>query len=236
MEKSQWYLWMDGDASPFLNMAVDELLLPEMASAGIPLLRIYGWDRPSISIGYVQDYNAAGGGGYAVVRRPTGGGVVFHDRDLTYTVVIPPEHQVCSLDRVESYHVFHRAVLRAMRCFGVAGELAPDQATAVDRATMRCFSTPTRYDVIGDGRKYAGAAQRRGRDGILHQGSISLELSGGDRAALSEALVAAMAEEFGISFEKFVPGDTLLKKAGELAAEKYATTAWNVDRTWRKGD
>ena len=137
----KWHLWRDGDRPPPLNMAVDELLLERAKILqGRVLLRIYGWDRPSISIGYSQKYSAVSAEtGYSIIRRPTGGGIVYHDKDLTYTVVVPALHPIESLDRVESYHVFHRAVLRAMSAFGKLGKLADSAVSVLDRGYNEVF-------------------------------------------------------------------------------------------------
>ena len=167
---------------------------------------------------------------YSIVRRPTGGGIVYHDRDLTYTIVVPAAHRFEKLDRVESYHVFHRAILLAMKRFGLEGRLASDTPQVQDRAVMRCFVTPTKYDVLCGNRKIAGAAQRRTKNGILHQGSISLEISGGDRKKLSEELAAGFSSEFKISFENFGIPDELSGEADTLSAAKFATDEWNKVR------
>jgi len=222
-----WLLWRDISRDPYINMSIDELLLLRIAEYGTPVVRIYGWDRKSASIGYVQDYEAAPREGYAVVRRMTGGGVVFHDKDLTYTVVIPGGHPICALDRVESYHVFHRAVKEALAGFGLQAELSASEGGAVNRATMQCFVTPTRYDVLCGGRKYAGAAQRRTRDGILHQGSIDLKASGGDSAILAEKLIKALEKQFDIGFIEFNVSREFLRDAETLAGMKYSTEQWN---------
>ena len=228
----KWHIWRDGDRPPPVNMAVDELLLEKSEFLqGRILLRIYGWDRPSISIGYSQKYGAVSAESrYSVVRRPTGGGIVYHDWDLTYTVVVPCLHPVESLDRVESYHVFHRAVLRAIKVFGKQGNLADSPVSVSDRATMKCFVTPTKYDVVCENRKMAGAAQRRTRKGILHQGSISLEVSGGDRNELSEELIKGFAVEFNVEFEDFIVPSVFLAEAGILSSAKFATDEWNKSK------
>ena len=228
----KWYIWRDGDRPPPVNMAVDELLLEKSEFLqGMILLRIYGWDRPSISIGYSQKYSSVSGNGeYSIVRRPTGGGIVFHDRDLTYTVVVPAKHPIENLDRVESYHVFHRAVLRAMSAFGKQGKLADSAVSVSDRTTMKCFVTPTKYDVICENRKMAGAAQRRTKKGILHQGSISLEVSGGDKNKLSEELIRGFAAEFNVDFENFTVPDVLAAEADNLSSAKFATDEWNKSK------
>ena len=226
-----WRLWLDGDRGAAMNMAVDEVLHEDsLALGGEPLVRFYGWSRPSVSIGYVQAFAAAPAEGYEVVRRPTGGGVVFHDVDLTYTVVVPAGHRIEQLDRVESYHVFHRAVARGLAVFGVTARLAGDQPAPADRSTMRCFTTPTRYDVLGDLGKLAGAAQRRNRNGILHQGSVSLAAAGGDRLRLRDVLIAAFEAEFQVVFNDYAPSPSMLERAKSLAASKYATAAWNKSR------
>ncbi len=232
-EKENWILWLDGGRSPGLNMSVDELLLekPDVLGGRI-LLRIYSWDRPSISIGYTQHYSSvsAESGKYSIVRRPTGGGIVYHDRDLTYTFVVPAGHALEKLDRVESYHVFHRAILRTMKMFGLEGTLAPTAANVADRASMRCFTTPTKYDVLCGDRKMAGAAQRRTRNGILHQGSISLEVSGGDREKLARELVRGVEDEFKIKFVEFMAPSGFLDEAGLLSSAKFADDGWNRSR------
>jgi len=226
MEK--WFLWMDAAHGAALNMALDDTLLADAAALGSPLLRFYTWEKPAVSIGYVQDYAAAPASGYEVVRRSTGGGVVFHDVDLTYSAVIPPGHWIEKLDRMESYHVFHRGIVRAMALLGLEAALAPSAAEAPDRATMRCFASPTRYDVLGSGgSKLAGAAQRRTKFGILHQGSVSLQPSGGDWDKLANALRDGLAAELPAQFEAFAPTDAFMAKAQQLASEKFSSDAWN---------
>lgn len=225
--KETWRLWEDGEHSPFLNMAVDELLLEK--ASGTPLIRIYDWDRPSVSIGYVQDYYAAPREGYTVVRRLTGGGIVFHDSDLTYTVVIPSGHPIDKLNRMESYQVFHKAVLAALAGFELKEAiLSPEEMAPVDRASMQCFTTPTRYDVVCEGKKYAGAAQRRTKRGILHQGSISLEASKGDKNKLILALKAGIMKELMIDFTSYGPDEGFMGEARLLAERKYRSPDWNI--------
>jgi lipoate-protein ligase A len=224
---NQWYLYNDTAHDPFYNMALDEVLLQSAGKLGKPLIRIYEWDCLSVSIGYVQRYDAAPFDRYTVVRRPTGGGVVYHDHDLTYTAVVPADDPICGLNRIDSYHVFHQAILETLKSFGLDGKLSPDECGAVDRATMQCFTTPTRYDVIAAGKKYAGAAQRRTRDGILHQGSISLEALECGRELLIKKLLPAFEKQFNMNFIDFTPNPALLEKAAELRRTKYATEDWN---------
>jgi len=190
-------------------MRIDAALLADSeALGGSPLLRLYGWDRPSVTIGYTQREDAVPDRGKrALAKRPTGGGVVFHDNDLTYTVVVPAGHWIEGLDRVESYRAIHKALVRALAGFGVECLLTGEPSGRVDRATMRCFATPTRYDVLSadSGLKVAGAAQRRTKNGILHQGSVALDRVGRGKKELADALVTAFEEEFDTRFKPFEP-------------------------------
>lgn len=225
-----WYLWLDTDRNPYANMAIDETLLLNINKIGAPVIRIYGWDTPSVSIGYVQDLAAVKSEKYTVVRRPTGGGIVYHDKDLTYTAVVPAKHAICKLDRMESYHVFHRAIMKVLAFFGLNASLSDDSHPVPDRATMQCFVTPTRYDVLCDSQKYAGAAQRRTRDGILHQGSITLNAAKGDRKLLADQLITALQEEFHIDFKDFNADEAFMKSAMELEQLKYSKESWNQSK------
>lgn len=219
-------LWMDRARNPFLNMAVDELLLEKMDSIRKVVLRFYFWDEPSASFGYSQKPAAVTRTGLTLVRRPTGGGVVYHDCDLTYTMAIPAGHPICELNRLESYRAIHEPVMRAIADLGKAACLAPDAGQKHDRATLQCFVSPSPNDVLAsDGKKLAGAAQRRTRKGILHQGSVSLDA--GKPEALIDAIRAELAKAFSFEFASFEPSAEFLKEARLLADAKYGTREWN---------
>ncbi|MBN2449926.1 MAG: lipoate--protein ligase family protein [Lentisphaeria bacterium] len=226
-----WDLWQDGAHRPERNMALDEALLLTARQRGRPLLRYYGWDRRAVSIGYVQHYDAAPAG-YAVVRRPTGGGVVYHDHDFTYTVVLPAGHWLTGVDRVRSYGAINGAVQAGLERCRLEVRLATCEIPhGVDRLRMVCFQNPTRYDVLLAGRKVAGSAQRRTPDGILHQGSVHF---GGPLpvapARLAEALSASFREIMGLNLVPWTPAAGFLALAADLETRKYATDAWNRRR------
>ncbi len=230
MAREEWLLWRDAAHEPGFNMAADELLLERTAEfGGRVLVRIYRWDRPAVSIGSSQLFPAELCDRYTVVRRPTGGGVVWHDVDLTYTVVVPPEHAIMKLDRMESYRIFHRALLEELERSGVAAVLAAEGTPHVERATMRCFVSPSRFDLVApDGNKYAGAAQRRTRLGILHQGSIRLEAAQGSWERLDAGLRRSLEKEFAIGWLDWIPPVDFLAAAERLGRDKYASDDWNV--------
>jgi len=212
-------------------MAADEILLETAAARERPLLRFYGWDRPAVSIGCVQSLSAAPAG-YAVVRRPTGGGVVYHDYDFTYTVVVPANHWLNGLNRLESYDRINQAVQTALSDLHYQASLSQAEIPhEVDRLTMVCFANPTRYDVLHDGAKVAGSAQRRTKDGILHQGSLHF---GGPlpmpRETLGKALLAAFQRLLQVSFVPYEPTVVELALMAERADSKFANDAWNAKR------
>ncbi len=237
---NKWLLWDDISRHPFENMATDELLLENILSFEIPVLRIYSWSCYEISIGYVQNYNKICAeiqdlnkmtDDVVIVRRPTGGGVVYHDFDMTYTVVIPKNHYIEKLDRIESYHIIHNAVLKCFSFLGNQnGQLAKDEKQVTDRSTMQCFTTPTRYDVLCENRKFAGSAQRRTKNGILHQGSITLDASNGNQELLKKSLIRGFESQLSINFESLNLSKDFFVNVANLANTKYAKDEWNQKR------
>ena len=221
--------------SAAFNMALDEALLRTLAKRGRPLLRLYAWEKPSVSFGYFQKFPAHLADRYEVVRRPTGGGLVYHGDDTTYTVVVPPEHALYEMTTTEAYCALHKAVAAALE-FGVdvVGRVPSRGAVVTSDSPARgsghapmiasrnyeCFQKPVQGDVIADGRKLAGGAQRRTKRGLLHQGSIAAHVT-------VEKLMRGFREVLGMSFHIYELSDVERALAGKLAYEKYATDAWN---------
>ncbi|MEM1060510.1 MAG: biotin/lipoate A/B protein ligase family protein [Verrucomicrobiota bacterium] len=220
-----WRLLLEAEASPAANMAVDEALLRAMRSRGRPVLRIYGWDRPCQSLGYFQPA-AEAIPDLPFVRRYTGGGLVDHREDLTYTVVLPRAHPLLGVSMAESYAAMHEGVAEALTLIGLDAELAA-QADATDSSA--CFQKAVCYDVTVHGRKVAGAAQRRTREGLLHQGSVLLP-DPGQRPDLRKVLPEAMAEALRIEFSRDEITPEEAERAAKFERERYATEAWNQQR------
>lgn len=221
-----WHFWFDGIRDPALNMALDDALLRTAPERGLPLLRVYGWNAPAVSIGLLQKFSPDLAPGRPVVRRPTGGGLVDHAHDSTYTVVVPTTHPLYGMATAESYRLLHGAVTAALRLAGVAAELAPCCGPN-DRNV--CFAGPVQYDVVVAGAKVAGAAQRRLKRGLLHQGSILLPPSAADSSRppmLDSALRRGFERELGAVFEEFRPLQALFDLAEQLCSEKYRTRQW----------
>ncbi|MGI5870139.1 MAG: lipoyl synthase [Kiritimatiellia bacterium] len=221
-----WLLWLDGAHGPSFNMAFDHVLLDRIGVIGRPLLRIYTWDRPSISFGRSQLHPEAFASSHALVRRPTGGGIVWHDGDLTYTVVLPADHALAQMEVHESYRLMHEAIGGQL---GPAAHLQEERRAGVDVRRMRCFESPVRHDILGaGGAKLAGAAQLRTKAGVLVQGSVRLEATEGDWTALRDAIIRAFGTFAPDGFSEWTPDADFLRAVEEKAANQYATDAWNL--------
>jgi len=231
-ESDKWLLWRDGAHSPAFNMAADEAMLLTAKERGLPVLRVYAWDRPAVSIGYVQRLSAAPQEGFTIVRRPTGGGVVYHDHDFTYTVVAPAGHWLVDVDRMQSYGHVNRAVALGLQYESIPAELSSLEIPhTVDRASMVCFTNPTRYDVMAGDRKIAGSAQRRTRDGILHQGSIHFgESDPLTREQLTELLLRGFREHLHAELIPFEPEPEFIAFVDKMVRDRYDTDEWNARR------
>jgi lipoate-protein ligase A len=212
--------------SAAMNMAIDEAL---HEIAVVPSIRFYRWDSPALSFGYfgkfvdVATYAAR----RDVVRRWTGGGIVFHGDDLTYSVIIPAHHVVFSESSRSIYEKIHRALVNALAANGA--ELATVAAVCdrqiqinsavTNRRYSDCFANPVHADVLVNGRKVAGAAQRRARTGLLHQGSIQyVDLANG----LAERFARELCDE---PCEGSL-NEAVLERARQIAEHKYQTVDW----------
>lgn len=149
-------------------MAIDEWLWHHTTE---PVLRVYRWSGEWMSIGYFSK-SAQVPAGRGFVRRPTGGGLVDHRADWTYTLVIPRGHALAEMAGAASYEQVHRALCEVLVAEGMDCRLTGQDGS---EASAFCFEHPVTYDLIGAaGAKLAGAGQRRGKQGLLHQGSVQV--------------------------------------------------------------
>ncbi len=178
MEKT-WRLIIDAAREPAANMALDEAIMQRMAEEpSDPTLRVYRWTYPCVSIGKFQRLDDIPFlmNSVPIVRRPTGGGSVYHDElGITYSLVFGERSGVIPEGTVASYRHIHEGVAAAVRELGLDAVLyAP--ASVPSKAFGSCFALPVRSDVVSRGKKIAGAAQRRKFGVVLHQGEVSLPL------------------------------------------------------------
>jgi lipoyl(octanoyl) transferase len=227
----EWLLLQHGPTNPFWNMACDEWLLKNVHLFSKPILRIYGWDRLSVTIGYFQSFPSQLASNRAVVRRPTGGALVNHDADLTFTVVLPKDHPWRGLGPNERYYKVHERVYRVFENRGCSTQLALEEKflkgsepipSGRGRAIAQCFAKSSRYDVIVDEMKVAGGAQRVTKDGLLHQGSIQ-----GNFEKVTAPELRRAWESFGVRFEELKLNEKQEAQISELSRSKYSTLEWN---------
>lgn len=215
-------LLVDSKTSAAGNMAIDEALLRH---AKAPSLRIYGWEEACVSIGYFQKVSVVPAK-TPFVRRYTGGGLVEHGNDLTYTLILPAEHPLTRAGTVPSYQAVHQGVASALRAAGVECRLATAQP---EKDHASCFLKPVPADVLDShGRKLAGAAQRRTRQGCLHQGTILL--AGSIPAGLPEILPDHLAQVLHTSWASSSRTQEETELAEKLLRDRYSTRDWNFSR------
>jgi len=176
-----WRLLRDGAGTPAFNMAVDSALLRGVD--GRPVLRLYAWEPAALSLGWFQPSDAftdaAAAAGAVIVRRPTGGGAIHHDRELTFCLVATPGRDGYPAGVQPAYEFVHDVLREALATLGV--ELRPRGGDAPlstrPRDATLCFDDHTALDLLdAEGRKVVGSAQRRAGGRVLHHGSIPLEV------------------------------------------------------------
>ncbi len=237
------------------NMGLDEAILASVAEGREPpTLRLYGWNPPTVTLGYFQgldeevDREACARMGVDIVRRVTGGGAVFHDAELTYSVVLPETHPLARPNILDSYRILCAGVVEGLARFGLSAEFAPIN------------------DVLVDGRKISGNAQTRKRGCILQHGTILLDVDVDRMFALlkvpsekmkgkliedvkqrvtslrsklgrtvglpeaAAAFAAGFSRALGVELEAARPSPEELADADRIAREKYGTEEWTAKR------
>ena len=182
MSEPGWRLLVDPPASGAWNMAVDEALLEGVAAGRSPAtLRFYTWTPASLSLGYFQsfgivDVDSCRARRIDVVRRPTGGRAILHDRELTYSVTLPASVLGHDAGIVPSYHRLSLALQAGLQDLGVPATLAPlESGPAVVDPGPVCFDRPSAHEILLGGRKLVGSAQVRRSGALLQHGSIVIE-------------------------------------------------------------
>jgi len=247
-------------------MAVDEaLLLSFDPASSLPVLRLYGWNPPALSLGRFQkgaavlDLARCRTDGVAVVRRVTGGGVIYHADELTYSLVCAPGQIPPAGSIKASFRVLTGFLLAFYRSLGLAAAYAADvvpEGTRLGERTAFCFAGRESFDIIVKGLKIGGNAQRRLKGIIFQHGSIPLH----NRAAtglsymsdqtpehaegtlslaecgvpaeencLKEALVAAFGGYFGVELRRDSLTAMELDRVERLLVNKYSTEQWNLE-------
>jgi lipoyl(octanoyl) transferase len=239
---SIWRLIRGGSYDPYFNMAFDEARFL-LAGQEEPSLRFFYWFRPSITIGYLQKKGIEGlySLGIPVVRRPTGGRAVYHDREVTYSIVLPPKDPILKNTTVGIYAVFASAFLKALKDLGLQAEMSSKPSSIEGASKLLCFGSVSQCEVTIQGKKVIGSAQRRAECGFIQQGSILLdgrqspleEIEGrtdstyaglcewieykeGFEKAIEDAIIRGFEEELGIEWVESKGSEKEYKMAEEI--------------------
>jgi lipoyl(octanoyl) transferase len=245
------------------NMAADEFLFNRAAKEKRTYLRFYQWERPTASLGYSQTAEKAANldfcreNGIDVVRRMTGGKLVLHYNELTYSLASSDEETFGASVR-ESYRLISKALLEGLKIMGIEARLAPVSPPAYIRGTMPCFAFPARDEIEIEGLKIVGSAQKRTETLFIQHGSVPLRkeenllknVARSDSAegqvsmtSLEEALgrsvafewaaemfVRGFTEFFGVGMEPLVLDDTERGTIAALERERYGDEKWTLER------
>ncbi|RII25309.1 MAG: lipoate--protein ligase family protein [Geobacter sp.] len=263
-----WRLIDTGPLAGPANMAVDEALLNSFDPAGsLPVLRFYGWEPPAFSLGKFQvadevlDLARCREAGIPVVRRVTGGGVIYHAAELTYSIVCAQRHIPDATSVKGAFRTLCGFLLLAYEQLGLDASFAVDRHTGQGRLGERtpfCFAGKEEYDILVGGRKLGGNAQRRVREKVFQHGSIPLgnglamalpflreRPAGVEEGTVSlaelgvtlpvdelkEMLVGAFRESLGVGYEVGGLTATEAGLARVLERDKYQNEGWNREGT-----
>lgn len=178
MLRTRWRLLLTPAAAGAENMALDEALMSRARETGDWTLRVYSWSRPTISFGRNEaarrhyDPERIGARGLAVVRRPTGGRAILHDREITYSVTAPVAD---AGDLHASYDRINRLLVAGLAELGVDARVAARDTRGATPGPAPCFNEPWAGELTLGGRKLAGSAQWRSNGALLQHGSILVE-------------------------------------------------------------
>jgi lipoate-protein ligase A len=259
-----WHLIIEGSPRRgSWNMAVDEYLFAASQKEGATFLRFYRWERPTASLGYSQtaaraaDLDFCRANGIDIVRRMTGGKLVLHHRELTYSLASADADLFTDTLR-ESYRRISLGLVRGLELMGLEAGLAPSSPPEYVRGTMPCFAFPARDEVEIGGLKIVGSAQKRTGAAFLQHGSVPLEkdedlLKGAARSeapdngirmtSLAEALGRPVAFEwaaeklslglsgfFEVSLKRFSLDAAASREIARIEGERYGNEVWTLGK------
>ena len=221
------------ELNPFYNMAVDEAILESCRQNDPPTLRFYEWEGIPVSIGYFQPAETVKTSlsmpDCLIVRRPTGGGAVVHNNDITFSIVFP--ETLLNRSIIDSYKQINLSIIEKIGLQKNLHLIDTDNPTQKkQKRPGLCFDEPTRYDIIRGNIKVGGSAQRRKKGIVLHQSSFFYDKCGYTRSDYVQVIEKAMESLFNqnLSIQKLT--DTEEKLANQLLINRYSKPTWNYHR------
>jgi lipoyl(octanoyl) transferase len=223
-------LIQDGPHSGVFNMAADVFLARQTRITNRVILRLYTWEVPTLSLGFHQrihpdQLSRCQSSGVPVVRRPTGGRAVLHDRELTYAVIIPVQHPMLQQGRESVLRSIGEAFVTAGISIGLQAELirAGERTSGVHCGNPLCFDSISRWEVRLQGRKWIGSAQRLLPEAFLQHGSI---LTGTSRLDLAQ-LMSVPGKNTG--FEEGIIDEMALRQVIPATLAEFWNVSWQEE-------
>jgi len=240
--KKEWRLIDSGYLDAYTNMAIDEAVFLMREKLGLPTtLRFYAWKPAAVSMGYFQKIEDPSLEEYkrqkiTIVRRFTGGGAILHRNEITYSLACSTHEFPTFGDIIKTQQLVHEAIILGLQNLEIKAELERKEIQGPD--PYFCFVSPSKNDVVDDGRKIVGSAQRRKNKVFFQHGSILMDSritsENGERKKNREKIIDSLI----LGFEKrlgirLLPGQLTkeeLKLSQELRQIKYSTRNWNYRR------
>jgi len=186
MRRSEWRFILTGKLDGPTNMAIDEFLFLESAKRKYNgNLRFYFWNKPTISLGYFQNLNEiidldkCKKLGIDIVRRITGGGAIYHNDEITYSITTFLPNPTISTDIDMSYKILESFLIEGISELGISVKYRDICFNQYDN--FYCFANPSKYDIVFNGKKLVGSAQRRSKKSFLQHGSILISINDVDK-------------------------------------------------------
>lgn len=259
---SDWYLL--NETSPLLaeeNMARDEYLFNLCHNRKAGFFRLYSWATPSFSFGASQkitkvlDLEYIKNNSFSYVRRITGGKVVLHDDEITYSIISSEDIFYREHDLYQSYMLIAEVLVNAFRKLDIDASLSGGSTAKLSRSNNPCFSFPTPNEIEIAGKKIVGSAQKRDNTALLQHGSIPITMDYDRYARGTNSRVEFIARSMTTlnrvctksldelkstlieSFQSFIgnelqPFEFVKNQRKEIAEleKKYASKDWNFSR------
>ncbi len=248
--------------SASLNMAIDEALFKYvLKKKGDSVLRFYRWEKPTLSIGYHQRVKEVANleylnkMGIELVRRITGGKAVLHDHEITYSFSSSNPLFIENKGVLESFFMISSALIEGLKILGISAYLSSRKYETLYKSNLPCFSYPTGNEIIVNGRKLVGSAQKRTKDALLQHGSIPISIDieklamatlssiknlNGNIITLKElteetdfskialSLKEGFSRYFNCNFEPFDLNE-IKEDVERIRMQKYSNPSWNFD-------
>ena len=228
------------------NMALDAAMLSRYIEEDIPVLRLYRWLQPSFTYGVSQDpadeidLTRCAKDGIGVAGRMTGGGVLFHNDDITYSFVCGKEDVGEPKAHLVSYREISAFLIRFYELLGLKAAFALEAADFKDKSSPHelCAGSHEKYDIVLSGKKIGGNAQKRKKQAIFQHGSIPCSIDWGLQERYLKSPVGAVKstatslfEELGCVPIKSVLEDKLIKAFGDTFGVEFIKGADSIYET-----